>query len=59
MLDELSKERVKHLCDLIAKEQDHQRFSVLVAELNDLLDGCDSGRKDGDGSPSSSFKTPS
>jgi hypothetical protein len=58
MLDELSKERVKHLCELIAKEQDHQRFSVLMAELNDLLDGFD-GRKDGDGDPLSSRKEPS
>jgi len=47
MLDELSKQRVKHLCELIAKEQDHQRFSVLMKELNDLLDG----RKDGDADP--------
>jgi hypothetical protein len=59
MLDDMSKQRVKHLCDLIAKEQDHQRFSVLVAELNDLLDGFDSGKKDADGNPSSSFKTSS
>jgi hypothetical protein len=41
MIDETSKQRVKELCDLIAKEQDHQRFSVLVAELNQLLDGFD------------------
>jgi hypothetical protein len=41
MLDELSKQRVKELCDLIAKEQDHHRFSVLIAELNQLLDQFD------------------
>jgi len=33
-----TKERVKHLCDLIAKEQDHQRFSLLISELNQLLE---------------------
>jgi len=38
MLDEQSKLRVKELCDLIAKEQDHHRFSSLVEELNRLLD---------------------
>jgi hypothetical protein len=32
------KERIKQLCDLIAKEQDHQRFSLLIAELNQLLE---------------------
>jgi hypothetical protein len=41
VLDDASKQRLKHLCDLIAKEQDHQRFSVLVAELNDLLESAD------------------
>lgn len=41
MLDESSKQRVKELCDLIAREQDHHRFSVLVAELNQLLDQFD------------------
>jgi hypothetical protein len=40
MLDEQSKQRVKQLCDLIAKEQDHHRFSRLVEELNRLLDDC-------------------
>jgi hypothetical protein len=40
MLDEPSKQRVKQLCDLIAKEQDHHRFSSLVEELNRLLDDC-------------------
>jgi hypothetical protein len=41
MLDEQSKQRMKELCDLIATEQDHHRFSSLVAELNRLLDHCD------------------
>jgi hypothetical protein len=40
MLDEPSKQRMKELCDLIANEQDHHRFSSLVAELNRLLDDC-------------------
>jgi hypothetical protein len=43
MLDETSKERVKQLCDLIAKEQDHRRFSVLLTELNQVLDGNRTG----------------
>jgi len=38
VFDEESKERIKQLCDLIAKEQDHQRFSLLIAELNQLLE---------------------
>lgn len=38
MFDEASKERIKQLCDLIAKEQDHHRFSLLIAELNQLLE---------------------
>ena len=38
MFDEESKERIKQLCDLIAKEQDHRRFSLLIAELNQLLE---------------------
>lgn len=41
MLDEASKQRVKDLCDLIAKEQDHQQFSILIAQLNDLLEKSD------------------
>lgn len=45
MLDDLSKQRVKELCDMIAKEQDHHRFSVLVAELNQLLDEFDPNAK--------------
>ena len=47
MLDEASKRRVKELCDLIAKEQDHHRFSQLLAELNQVLDGSNSTRKQG------------
>ena len=38
MFDGPSKERIKQLCDLIAKEQDHRRFSLLIAELNQLLE---------------------
>jgi hypothetical protein len=38
VFDEASKERIKQLCDLIAKEQDHRRFSLLIAELNQLLE---------------------
>lgn len=40
MLDDASKQRVKDLCDQIAKEQDHKRFSMLIAELNQLLDSA-------------------
>lgn len=40
MLDEASKQRVKDLCDQIAKEQDHKRFSQLIAELNQVLDSA-------------------
>jgi hypothetical protein len=40
MLDEQSKQKMKELCDRIADEQDHHRFSSLVAELNRLLDDC-------------------
>jgi hypothetical protein len=43
VLDDASKQRVKELCDLIAKEQDQSRFSVLIHELNRLLDGLDTG----------------
>lgn len=37
-----TKARIKYLCDLIAKEQDHYRFSALISELNQLLDAPDS-----------------
>ena len=30
--------RIKELIDLIEKEQDHDKFTKLVAELNALLD---------------------
>jgi hypothetical protein len=33
---------VKELCDQIANEQDRNRFSQLVSELNQLLDAADS-----------------
>jgi len=60
MLDEQPKQRVKELCDLIAKEQDHHRFSSLMAELNRLLDDChpapptDSKKKNPETDPSES-----
>lgn len=38
MLDEESKQRVKELCDQIAKERDHNRFSLLISELNRILE---------------------
>ncbi len=38
MLDEESKLRVKDLCNRIAQEQDQMQFSILIAELNQLLD---------------------
>jgi hypothetical protein len=39
MLDDVSKQRVKELCDLIAKEQNAYRFSDLLRQLNAVLDG--------------------
>jgi hypothetical protein len=41
MLDDASKQRVKELCDLIAKEQNAYRFSDLLRQLNAVLDGSD------------------
>lgn len=38
MLDEQEKHRVKELCERIANEQDHNQFSILIAELNQLLE---------------------
>jgi uncharacterized FlgJ-related protein len=38
MLDEHEKQRVKELCERIAKEQDHNQFSTLIAQLNQLLE---------------------
>jgi hypothetical protein len=52
MLDEQSKQRVKHLCELIAKEQDHSRFARLLTELNQVLAGNVSRRTDGSGNHS-------
>lgn len=50
MLDGSYKQRVKDLCDHIAKEQDQKRFSVLIHELNQLLDGAQtSSPKQSDG----------
>ena len=46
MIDEESKLRVKELCDQIAKEQDRNRFSQLIAELNRILET--SGARQGD-----------
>ncbi len=58
MLDGESKERVKELCDQIAKEQDRNRFSELISELNQLLEK--SGSKNGsDGIVTPSVKNPS
>jgi hypothetical protein len=44
VLDEASKQRVKDLCNQIAQEQDHRRFSQLIAELNQLLDSANAPR---------------
>jgi hypothetical protein len=41
VLDEVSKQRVKELCDQIAKEQDRNRFSELIAELNQILESSE------------------
>ena len=45
MLDDASKQRVKELCDLIAKEQNAYRFSDLLRQLNAVLDGSDGAIK--------------
>jgi hypothetical protein len=47
MLDDASKQRVKELCDLIAKEQNTYRFSDLLRQLNAVLDGSDMAIKFG------------
>lgn len=52
MLDEQSKLKVKDLCDRIAKEQDHKQFSILIAQLNQLLE-------QGDGRPDFNHRDPS
>ena len=38
MLDDQEKHQVKELCERIAKEQDHNQFSILIAQLNQLLE---------------------
>ena len=38
MLNDSAKQRVKDLCDQIANEQDHGRFSLLISELNQILE---------------------
>ncbi len=42
MLDETSKRRIKELCNAIANESDHDRFSQLVGELNQVFDTAES-----------------
>jgi hypothetical protein len=59
LLDEASKQRVKELCDQIANEQDRNRFSELVAELNQLLDAADSSAQRSRVVPPSATGTPS
>ncbi len=60
MFDGELKERIKQLCDLIAKEQDHHRFSLLIAELNQLLEEVQplSGPSDGSAPVLPSSKSP-
>ena len=50
VFNEQSKERIRQLCDLIAKEQDQRRFSLLIAELNQLLEKLPPTRQ-GDAQP--------
>jgi hypothetical protein len=38
VLDEVSKQRVQELCNQIANEQDRNRFSRLISELNQVLE---------------------
>lgn len=61
LLDDEAKQRVKELCDLIAKEQDHRHFSVLLEELNNILEGVQptnsKNSKDGDHNTSPSPTT--
>ena len=52
MVDGELKERLKNLCARIVKEQDHQRFSALLAELDQLLDGSGLTKKKSRPSPS-------
>jgi hypothetical protein len=38
-LESQTKERLRELAEQIASEQDHEKFTALVQELNQLLDG--------------------
>jgi ribosomal protein L12E/L44/L45/RPP1/RPP2 len=38
VFNEQSKERIKQLCESVTKEQDQRRFSMLIAELDQLLE---------------------
>jgi hypothetical protein len=59
VFDEASKERIKQLCDLIAKEQDQRRFSLLIAELNQLLEMMQPTRaRDAQAAPLTPSSTP-
>lgn len=44
MFNEESKERIKQLCESITKEQDQRRFSLLIAELDQLLEKLQTSR---------------
>jgi hypothetical protein len=60
VLNEAAKQRVKYLCDQIAKEQNQARFSQLIAELNEVLESAQDGRKpDARANLSSHNQTPS
>lgn len=58
MLEGDSKQRVKDLCDQIAREQDRDRFSQLISELNQLLEEAGT-RKNGKPQFLPSAETPS
>lgn len=55
MLNEESRKRVKELCDQIAKEHDHGRFSQLISELNRILEAS-GARKEVSGNTDGSAK---
>lgn len=56
MLSESAKQRVKDLCDQIANEKDHGRFSLLISELNQILEQSGTRiRTDGEASGADSF----
>lgn len=42
MLDGDTHNRIRELAEKIAVEKDHAKFSKLIAELNGILDGCES-----------------